>query len=115
MALTGKQKRHLRSLGHHLNPVIQVGKDGISDALLVETDRALEAHELLKIKTLENCEDDIKDVAQQLARGAKAVTVQTIGRTALLYRQRKENSKIEFPDEKKKGPAVKPAPESRRS
>jgi RNA-binding protein len=115
MTLTGKQKRHLRGLGHHLNPVVQIGKDGVSDTLLTEIDRSLEAHELIKIKALESCEDDIKDIAQQISRGSKAELVQTLGHTALLYRQRKENSKIEFPDEKKKGPAAKQTPENRRS
>ena len=48
--LTGKQRRYLRSLGHHLDPVIHVGKEGISEGLIGAADVALEEHELIKIK-----------------------------------------------------------------
>jgi RNA-binding protein len=97
MVLTGKQKRHLRGLGHHLSAVVQIGKDGLSPSLTVETDRSLESHELIKIKALESCPDDIKDIANSLARDTNSSLVQTVGRTALLYRRRKEKPTIELP------------------
>ncbi|WP_235269768.1 YhbY family RNA-binding protein [Geoalkalibacter subterraneus] len=53
--LTGKQARYLRSLGHHLEAVIMVGKDGVTDNLVESTDESLVAHELVKIKLQRGC------------------------------------------------------------
>ena len=50
MALTGKQSRHLRALGHHLEPVVHVGKEGVTEALSKAIDQALTDHELIKLK-----------------------------------------------------------------
>ena len=94
--LTGKQKRYLRGIGHGLNPVVTVGKAEVSDALLRETSEALEAHELIKVKILENCLLDRSDVAQILAVGCEAEVAQILGRTILLYRAASE-PKLELP------------------
>lgn len=94
--LTGKQKRFLRSLGHSLKPVITVGKSEVSDALRAETLKALDAHELIKVKLLESCAMDRNEVADLLAEGCSADVAQVLGRTMLLYRAAKE-PKIELP------------------
>ena len=94
--LTGKQKRHLRGLGHSLKPVINVGKSEVTDPLVTETSAALEAHELIKVKLLESCIMDRNEVAGLLAQGCCAEVAQILGRTILLYRQSKE-PKIELP------------------
>lgn len=99
--LTGKQKRFLRGMGHSLKPVITVGKGEVSEALTKETDEALQAHELIKVKILESCLLDRHDVAQELADTCKADVAQVLGRTFLLYRQGKE-PKLELPKEAKK-------------
>lgn len=95
--LTGKQKRHLRALGHHLKPVVHVGNAGVSDALVAKVDDELEAHELIKIKVGENGPDDIKGVGAELARRLQAHHAQTLGRTILLYRERDEDPEIRLP------------------
>lgn len=94
--LTGKQKRFLRALGHSLKPVILVGKGEINDPLIRETSEALEAHELIKVKILESCLIDRKEVAGDLATACGAEVAQILGRTILLYR-RSEDRKIELP------------------
>jgi RNA-binding protein len=91
MNLTGKQKRHLRGLGHHLSPVVMIGHEGLTDAVVAHTDRALSDHELVKIKTLGD------DVAAALAERTGAVLVQELGHTALLFRRRKKDPIIELP------------------
>lgn len=85
-SLTGKQVRHLRGLGHHLKPVVLVGKEGTTPALLDAVDESLAQHELVKIKLLENCPDDRRTAADNIARQSGASVVQILGRTLLLYR-----------------------------
>lgn len=88
--LTGKQKRHLRGLGHDLKPVVMIGKSEITDTLLQETDAALEHHELIKVKLLESSMTDRKEAAADLAANVNADVAQILGRTFLLYRKSRE-------------------------
>lgn len=97
--LTGKQKRHLRGLGHSLAPVITIGKGEISEALVKETDEALEHHELIKVKILESCLLDRHEAAEELASACGAEVAQVLGRTFLLFRRAQE-PKLELPDRK---------------
>jgi RNA-binding protein len=94
--LTGKQKRFLRGLGHGLNPVITVGKGEINEALIRETHEALAIHELIKVKILESCFMDRKDVAAGLSEACGADVAQILGRTLLLYKKADE-PKLELP------------------
>jgi len=96
LMLNGKQKRHLRGLGHGLKAVVRVGKNEINAALTDEVSAALATHELIKVKMLESCEMDRHDVAETLAKAAAAEVAQILGRTFLLYRQGEE-PKIELP------------------
>lgn len=84
--LTGKQKRHLRALGHSLKPIIQIGKKEIEEALINEVNAALEHHELIKVKLLESCTLDKHESSETLARACNAQVAQILGRTFLLYR-----------------------------
>ncbi|WP_102345521.1 ribosome assembly RNA-binding protein YhbY [Bacillus sp. Marseille-P3661] len=95
--LTGKQKRFLRSKAHHLNPIFQVGKGGVSENMIKQIKDALEARELMKISVLQNCEFDKTEVAQELASGADAELVQMIGNIIVLYKESKENKQILLP------------------
>lgn len=83
--LTGKEKKQLRGLGHHLTPVVYVGREGITTALLKSTGVALKAHELVKVKLGQNCPLGKKQAAEQLAGQCGAALVQLIGKTVLLY------------------------------
>jgi RNA-binding protein len=100
MALTGKQRRYLRGLGHHLEPVVHVGKDGLSEGLVAALDTALTTHELIKIKLGESAGADRDGVGGALAEAAGAELVQILGRTILLYRARKEDPQIRLPKSK---------------
>jgi RNA-binding protein len=95
--LTGKQKRFLRSEAHHLNPIFQVGKGSINENMVKQILEALEARELIKVSVLQSCEMAKDEVAKQLCIGTKAELVQIIGKTIVLYKQSKENIKIQLP------------------
>ena len=87
MPLKGKQIRFLRGLGHHLQPVVMIGKEEISDKVVAAAAAALADHELIKIKLQEGCLTDRKDAAAQLAGATGSEIVQVLGKTILLYRQ----------------------------
>jgi RNA-binding protein len=99
--LNGKQKRHLRGLGHDLKPVLMIGKNEINAALTAEADTALAVHELIKVRILESCDMDRHEVAAALAGACNAEVAQVLGRTLLLYRKGDE-PKIELPAASKK-------------
>lgn len=84
--LTGKQKRHLRGLGHGLKPVVLIGKKEVDEGLIQETHAALAHHELIKVKVLENCLLDRHEAADELAEATGAEVAQVLGKTFLLYR-----------------------------
>jgi RNA-binding protein len=84
--LTGKQKRHLRALGHKLKALIQIGKKEIEEALIAETNAALDHHELVKVKLLESCLLDKHEASCMLADACGAEVAQILGKTFLLYR-----------------------------
>jgi RNA-binding protein len=92
--VTGKQRRHLRALGHHLDPVVQIGREGVTDGLAKAAAQQLEAHELIKVKIGEG---DRHEAADLLAQKTGAEVAQVLGRTALLYRPRKDKPAIELP------------------
>lgn len=95
--LTGKAARHLRALGQELDPVVQIGKDGITDGLVAATKEALLAHELIKVKVLQEAPIDRKLAGPELAERAGAALAQTLGRTLLLYRRHPNKPKIVLP------------------
>ncbi len=95
--MTGKQKRHLRSLAHHLTPVFQVGKGGTNDHLVRHIEDVLEKRELIKVSVLNNNADDPKKIGEELAANAGAELVQVIGKTIVLYKESKDYKTIELP------------------
>jgi RNA-binding protein len=95
--LTGKQRRHLRALGQRLAATLHVGHDGVTDAVVRQADAQLEAHELIKVRVSENAPESRHDVAQALTERTHAQLAQVLGRTALLYRERKEEPSIVLP------------------
>jgi RNA-binding protein len=95
--LTGKQRRHLRSLGHDLKPVVHVGKDGIDDGLIAAVDQALTDHELIKLKIGEHADVDRHDAAEAIATRTKSLVAQVLGNTVLLFRANPDDPQITLP------------------
>ena len=92
--LSGKQRRALRVLGHHLKPVVLVGQDGLTDTLVAAVDQALTDHELIKVKVGESAQTDRHQAGEQLAQRTRSALAQVLGRMLLLYRPHPEKPKI---------------------
>lgn len=86
MELRGKQKRFLRSQAHHLQPIFQIGKNGINDAVIIQIAEALEKRELIKINLLQNTDEIAEDVGRILEEKINCQVVQIIGRVLVLYK-----------------------------
>ena len=95
--LTGRHKRYLRGLAHHILPVVQVGREGVTDGVIAAVTRALRDHELIKVKVLESSPDDRRRVAPQLVAACGAHDVGQIGRIVVLYREHDTDPTIRFP------------------
>ncbi|GAA6122692.1 YhbY family RNA-binding protein [Bifidobacterium psychraerophilum] len=87
MALSKKQIKQLRSLANHLNPLIIVGKQDLSDAALKQADETLEKHELVKCSVLDGSGLSAKEAAERLAESLHAEVVQVIGNRCVIYRR----------------------------
>ena len=87
MELTSKQRAQLRGLANSLEPIVHIGKEGISDSLVKQADEALEARELIKCKVLENAMLTAKEACAELSVRTRSEAVQVIGSRFVLYRQ----------------------------
>lgn len=96
MTLSTKQKQFLKSLAHHLSPVVMLGGNGLTEGVLAEIENALTHHELIKVKVAGADRDTKKLIIEAIARETKAEVVQTIGHVVVLYRQ-SEDKKIKLP------------------
>ena len=94
MPLTSRQRRHLRGLAHGLDPVVLVGAQGVTAAVVKQTGTALEAHELIKVRFAEGI--DARELSDDLATRSRAELAQVIGRVAVLYRRRKKDPTIDL-------------------
>jgi len=90
--LTGKQKRHLRSLGHHLKPLVMLGREGITDNVIKAAAAILEAHELLKVKIGHGCLLERQEAAEVIAARTGSEIVQVLGKTFLVFKANHERS-----------------------
>ncbi len=82
-------RRTLRRIAHHLDPVVQVGEQGVSEAVVAETSRALADHELIKVR-IHADRDARPELARALARACEAEVVQSIGKVTVLFRKNPE-------------------------
>ena len=98
MALTPNQRKHLRRLGHALQPVVLIGQQGLTEAVVREMDLALDAHELLKVRARVGERKLREDILAELAARTGSDLVQAIGNVGLYYRKNKEIAKILIPD-----------------
>lgn len=95
--LSPKQRQHLKGLAHHLDPVVHIGKDGLSENVRRQIDTALDRHELIKVKLAESAPLDRDAASEQLPVSVGAFLVQNVGRVFVLYRPHPEKPRIELP------------------
>lgn len=102
MSLTENQKKHLRRLAHPLHPLVMVGnavgEPGKLEAITKELDGALEAHELVKVRSRLGDREARDEVFSALTQGTRSELVQRIGNVGVFYRARQDNSRIILPD-----------------
>ncbi len=99
--LTGKQRSYLKALANPLKPVIQLGKEGITEAFIKQVDETIEKRELLKVHLLESCSLSINEAVDIVAARTNSEFVQSIGRKFVIYRRNREKPVIELPKAKK--------------
>jgi len=87
MSLKQEQKKRFRTIGHQLNPVVTIGDKGLSDTVVAEIERALNDHELIKVKVVTEDREDKKKIIAELIKQTNAILVQTIGHMALILRK----------------------------
>ncbi|MBQ6603893.1 MAG: ribosome assembly RNA-binding protein YhbY [Eubacterium sp.] len=96
--MTSKQRAYLKSLAMNIDPVVHVGKGSLTPEIIQAADEALAARELIKVGLLQNCLDDIHEIANALGERTRSEVVQVIGRKIVLYREGKDDKeKIELP------------------
>lgn len=98
MALTEKQKKHLRRLAHPLNPIVMLGNAGLTEGVVKELERALTDHELVKVAARVGDRDARNEALNTLASRTSSELVQRIGNVGVLYRKSSTLAKIVLPD-----------------
>ena len=94
--LNTKQRAALRSMAAQIQPIMQIGKGGVSENLVKTVSDALEARELIKLSVLENCDYTTRDIAEELAEATGADVGAVIGRKVVLYRESENKKRIEI-------------------
>ena len=97
LLLNSKQRAFLRSKANSEEPILHLGKGGLSEPLLRQAEDALAARELIKGKVLETTPFSSREAAEQVAQAVCAEVVQVIGRTFVLYRRNQKEPKIQLP------------------
>jgi RNA-binding protein len=95
--MTPRRIQFLKGVGHKLEPVLSVGKEGITAALIKACLEQIRAHELIKVKVQQEAPEDRHETASALASAASATLVQVLGRTFLLYKRHPDKPRIELP------------------
>jgi RNA-binding protein len=95
--LTTKQRQFLRGLAHPLAPVVRVGRNGVTPAVVAETKKSLLSHELIKVRFDAEDAEERKSQAEFLAAEADAQLAGRVGKVAMLYREREEKPRIKLP------------------
>jgi RNA-binding protein len=95
--MNSKQRAYLRGLANNIPSILQVGKSGINENLIIQVKDALEARELIKITLLENSLLDLKEVANEVAEKTESETIQVIGNKFVLYKKSINNPLIVLP------------------
>ena len=105
LQLSPAERRRLRADAHHLNPVVLIGSDGLTDAVRKEADAALSAHGLIKLRVFSDGRDTREQILAELSQSLEAAPVQHIGKLLVLWRPLPEKVK-EVPVERQPGPRI---------
>ncbi|MGL1959229.1 MAG: ribosome assembly RNA-binding protein YhbY [Colwellia sp.] len=96
MNLNKKQIQHLKGVAHSLKPIVLLGNNGLTEAVVAEIDYALNHHELIKVKIPTDDRENKALIVEAICRETKATKIQVIGKTLIIYRQ-SEEQKVRIP------------------
>lgn len=96
--ITSKQRAYLRSIPQNLQPIFQIGKNGVNDNQIEQLKNALEVREIIKITMLDTTPADKHSIANEIAEKTGAEVVQIIGKKLTIYKRSEENPQIELPN-----------------
>lgn len=92
LTLTSKQRRELKALAHNINPVVTIGKTGLSASVMSELEKGLLSHELIKVKIQIDDRETRKELFEAICQQLDAAPVQQIGKILVIYRLKPETS-----------------------
>lgn len=95
--LSSKQRAYLKSIANSIDPVFQIGKGGTGDALISQIEDYLRAHEIIKVKVLENSIYTAKEAMAEISQKINAEAVTAIGSVFILYKKNSKEPKIILP------------------
>ncbi len=93
VSLTPRERAHLKARAHALEPKVMVGHGGVTPAVIAEVDRALTAHELIKVKILGDDREAREEICEAIAAATDSATVQRVGKVLVLWRPKPEEAK----------------------
>lgn len=94
MELTSKRRAFLRKKAHDLDAIVRIGKDGVSENIIQSILDAIQSRELIKVKILQNCEDEKEEILEELTNCKEFQVVGIIGRTIIIFKENKEKPVI---------------------
>jgi putative YhbY family RNA-binding protein len=92
--LTARERAHLKARAHALEPAVHVGNSGVTDALLAEVERALAAHELIKVKIGSDDRKERVAIGDEICARTGAAAVHRVGKVIILWRARPESDAV---------------------
>lgn len=95
VSLTSRERAHLKARAHALEPVVQVGQRGLSDAAVIELERALTAHELIKVRINSADREERRGIADAICTRTGAAAVHRVGKIVVLWRPRPDDDSSE--------------------
>lgn len=94
--LASSEVKQLKKQAHHLKPIFQIGKNGVTDNFIDQINDVLEKRELIKISILQNCLEDKDEIANDISEQTNSHIVTIIGNTIILYKESVSNKQIEL-------------------
>ncbi len=91
VSLTARERAHLKARAHSLDPLVQVGHDGLTDAVVREIDRALTAHELIKVRAGGDDRHARATILEQICERTNSAAVQSVGKVMIIWRPRADD------------------------
>lgn len=95
--ITKKQKQFLKGIANTLKPTVMIGKDGLTENIIISTEEYLTAHEIVKISVLQSCETEINELVLDLIAETKSELVCQLGKKIVLYKRNSKNPQIYLP------------------